>query len=87
MSSTTTDTPAPAASGRGGGKGGRRRNPFSRIGLLYRQVMGELRKVIWPTRRELVSYTTVVLVFVTFMVALVALLDFGFVKAVGRLFG
>jgi preprotein translocase subunit SecE len=85
----TTESPAPAASGGGAGKGGgrRRRGPFGRIGLLYRQVMGELRKVIWPTRHELISYTTVVLVFVAVMVGLVALLDFGFVKAVGRLFG
>ena len=32
----------------------------ARISLFYRQVIAELRKVIWPTRKELVTYTTVV---------------------------
>ena len=87
MSSTTTaESPAPAPAA--GGKGrARRRGPFGRVALLYREVVAELRKVIWPTRRELIGYTTVVLVFVTFMVALVALFDFGFVKFIGALFG
>ncbi|MDP9436852.1 MAG: preprotein translocase subunit SecE, partial [Actinomycetota bacterium] len=47
----------------------------------------ELRKVIWPTRRDLVTYTAVVLVFVLFMVAVVSLFDFGFSQAVLAVFG
>lgn len=79
---------------RGGGtrtKGERRGNPVSRrllaVATYYRQVVAELRKVIWPTRRELVTYTAVVLVFVLFMVAVVALFDFGASQAVLRVFG
>ena len=53
------------------------RNVFSRLGLWWRQIVAELRKVIWPTRKELVAYTTVTLVFAVFMIALVAGLDFG----------
>ena len=45
------------------------------MGLFYRQVVAELRKVIWPTRRELVTYTTVVLVFVAGLTVIVAVLD------------
>ena len=37
-------------------------------------------KVIYPTRKELLTYTTVVVVFVTIMMTLVALLDLGFAK-------
>jgi len=37
---------------------------FARLGTFYRQVIAELRKVIWPTRRELITYTWVVIVFV-----------------------
>ncbi|MFC0040389.1 MULTISPECIES: preprotein translocase subunit SecE [Actinomadura] len=54
--------------------------------LFVRQVVGELRKVIWPTRRELITYTTVSLVFVLFMVALVAVLDWALQKGVFWLF-
>jgi preprotein translocase subunit SecE len=53
----------------------------------YKQVVAELRKVIWPTRRELLTYTSVVLVFVVFMVAVVSLFDFVFSQGVLRVFG
>jgi preprotein translocase subunit SecE len=59
----------------------------SRLVRFLREVVAELRKVIWPTRKQLVTYTLVVLVFVSFMVALVAGLDYLFAKAVLFLFG
>ena len=52
-----------------------------------KQVVGELRKVRWPTRRELVTYTIVVLVFVVIVLAYVSLLDWGFGEAVTWLYG
>ena len=66
-------------------------NPVSRffasIGLFIRQILDELRKVVRPTRRELWNYTLVVIVFVTFIMAMVSGLDFGFSKLVGLVFG
>jgi preprotein translocase subunit SecE len=59
----------------------------SRLVRFLREVVAELRKVIWPTRNQLVTYTIVVLVFVSFMVALVSLLDFLFGRGVLFLFG
>ena len=59
----------------------------SRFVRFLREVVAELRKVIWPTRNQLVTYTIVVLVFVSFMVALVSLLDFLFGRGVLLLFG
>ena len=41
-----------------------RSGPFGRVALFLRQVVAELRKVVTPTRRELISYTGVVLIFV-----------------------
>jgi preprotein translocase subunit SecE len=55
--------------------------------LFLRQVTAELRKVIWPTRRELRTYTIVALVFVVVMVAIVTTLDYGFTKLVFAAFG
>ena len=52
-----------------------------------REVVSELRKVVWPTRRELITYTTVALVFILIMVALVTSLDYGFTKLVLAVFG
>jgi preprotein translocase subunit SecE len=55
-----------------------RRGPIARIALFLRQVVAELRKVVTPTWRELVTYTAVVLGFVVVMMAIVYLLDLGF---------
>jgi len=55
--------------------------------LFLRQVIAELRKVIWPTRKELVTYTTVAVVFILIMTAIVTSLDYGFTKLVFEVFG
>lgn len=60
---------------------------FARIGRFIREVWAELRKVIWPTRKQMVTYTSVVLVFVAFMIALVAGLDLVFLKGMDFVFG
>jgi preprotein translocase subunit SecE len=52
----------------------------------YRQVVAELRKVVWPTRTQLVTYFWVVLVFVVVVMTIVSLLDLAFGKAVFALF-
>ena len=64
-----------------------RPNIFQRLGLFLREVVAELRKVIWPSRNQMVTYTIVVIVFVSFMVALVAGLDLLFARGVLAVFG
>jgi preprotein translocase subunit SecE len=64
-----------------------KRSPFGRLSLFFRQVVNELKKVVTPTRKELVSYTLVVLVFVVIMMALVGGLDWVFSLAVNYIFG
>lgn len=54
--------------------------------LFYRQVVAELRKVVWPTQQQLVTYFFVVMVFVVFMMALVSGLDLAIGRAVFRVF-
>ena len=53
----------------------------------YRQVIAELRKVVWPTQQQLVTYFIVVMVFVLAMIAYVSALDLAFGKAVFKIFG
>ncbi|MGG5170939.1 preprotein translocase subunit SecE [Pseudarthrobacter sp. J1738] len=60
---------------------------FARIALFFRQVIGELKKVVTPTRSELINYTLVVLVFVVIMMIIVTLLDLAFGTGVGWVFG
>ena len=63
------------------------RNPFVYVWTYLQQVVAELRKVIWPNRKQMVSYTTVVLVFLVFMVVLIGLVDLGLTKLVMLVFG
>ena len=55
--------------------------------MFVRQVVAELRKVIWPTRHELVTYTTVALIFILVMVGIVTGLDTLLGKLVLEVFG
>ncbi|WP_131748585.1 preprotein translocase subunit SecE [Frankia sp. Cppng1_Ct_nod] len=80
---TDTRDAAPRA-GRPARSAGRRRTTPLRF---YREVVAELRKVIYPGRNELITYVAVVLVFCSVMVAFVASLDFGLTKAVLAIFG
>ena len=63
------------------------RNPFRFVWNYIQQVVAELRKVIWPTRKELITYTWVVIVFVAIFTGIVAVYDFVFTKLVLQLFG
>ena len=52
-----------------------------------RETVAEMRKVLWPSRKEMTTYTVVVMVFVVIMVTVVALLDLGLAKLVIAVFG
>ncbi|WP_299534966.1 preprotein translocase subunit SecE [uncultured Streptomyces sp.] len=71
---------------RKGGKRGKK-GPLGRLALFYRQIVAELRKVVWPTRKQLSTYTTVVIIFVVVMIGLVTVIDFGFQRVIKYVFG
>jgi|TARA_Y100000815_G_scaffold271613_2_gene298613 preprotein translocase subunit SecE len=53
----------------------------------YRQVVAELRKVVWPTQDQLVTYFFVVMVFVIVMMAIISALDLGLGRLAFEVFG
>ena len=65
-----TETAASSSKGRPAKKAAKA-GFFARIALFIRQVIGELKKVVAPTRKELINYTLVVLVFVVIMMVIV----------------
>jgi len=67
----------------------RAKDKRERTGLLtfYRQVVAEMRKVVWPTQEQTVTYFVVVMVFVLVLIGIVSLLDLGFGKLVFAMFG
>ncbi|MCL7376346.1 MULTISPECIES: preprotein translocase subunit SecE [unclassified Streptomyces] len=80
------DESAESKKPRKGGKRGKK-GPLGRLALFYRQIVAELRKVVWPTRNQLTTYTTVVIVFVVVMIGLVTVIDYGFQNAIKYVFG
>ena len=56
------------------------KNATGRVKRYIREVKAELKRVIWPTKRELVSYAGIVFVTVIFVAALIWLLDTGFAR-------
>lgn len=59
---TTKDTKKPAKARRS-------------IAQVFREMVAELKKVTWPTKKELINYTIVVVVFIVVMAAVTGLLD------------
>jgi preprotein translocase subunit SecE len=62
---------------------GKRTSPVT----FYRQVVAELRKVVWPTRQQLITYFWVVLVFVLVMIGFISGLDYVFGTLMFKVFG
>nr|WP_228375046.1 preprotein translocase subunit SecE [Demequina iriomotensis] len=60
---------------------------FGRIALFVRQVISELRRVVTPTRPELIRYIWIVLGFVAVMMLLVFVLDVSFGWISQKVFG
>jgi preprotein translocase subunit SecE len=87
VSDTLGDAAVPERRSPGSADSGDRPPLPARIALFYRQVIAELRKVIWPTRKELVTYTWVVIIFVVVVASIVAVFDLVFTKGVLRIFG
>ena len=86
MPDAQDEAPESKKKARKGGKRGKK-GPFGRLALFYRQIVAELRKVVWPTRNQLTTYTTVVIVFVVIMIGLVTVIDYGLNHAAKYVFG
>ena len=71
------------------GQRGDSRDDQQRTGpvTFLRQVIAELRKVVWPTRDQLVTYFIVVMVFVMAMMLIISSLDLAFGRLVFAVFG
>jgi preprotein translocase subunit SecE len=54
--------------------------------VFLREVRAELRKVAWPSRSEVINYSTVVLITLVVLISLIFVLDYAFAKSVLFLF-
>ncbi len=59
----------------------------NRIKRWWRETVGELRKVTWPTPREAMRLTKIVILVMIIMGAVLGGLDFIFTKLIGAVLG
>ena len=52
-------------------------NFFKKIGNAFKNMWHELKKVTWPTKKELINYSVVVFVFMIVMGVIIGVIDFG----------
>ena len=75
-------TSKPAKTGEGGGS-----NLFKTVALFLRQAKVELKKVKWPTRKELIASTVVVIVLTILVSFYLGLIDLGLIKIIKHVLG
>lgn len=56
-----------------------------RVATPFKNMWHELRKVTWPTRKDLTNYTVIVLLFILLMSVLIGVLDLGATAVVNLL--
>jgi preprotein translocase subunit SecE len=54
---------------------------MSKVGQFFRESRAELKKVVWPSRDDVVSSVKVVVVSTVVIAVLLGLLDWGFTEA------
>ena len=52
------------------------------IGRKFREMFYELKKVTWPTKKDMINYSVVVLVFIVIMGGIIGVIDLGAGKLV-----
>ena len=60
---------------------------MGRIIQFLKEVRVELAKVVWPSRREALKITGIVILFSVFVAVFLGLVDFGLAKLIGTLVG
>ncbi|MBT9176496.1 MAG: Protein translocase subunit SecE [Firmicutes bacterium] len=60
---------------------------FHELTKFLREVRGEMRKVVWPTRQQTVNYTLVVVAAVVLVAGLISITDAAFGAVIRRILG
>ena len=80
-------TPQKTARKGGEGKSGSISNIWNKVGLFLREAKMELKKVKWPTRKELLASTAVVIVLTLLISFFLGAVDFGLIKIIRNVVG
>lgn len=59
-------------------RAGKPQRRFARVSRFFKEVRNEMKKVIWPSREELITNTSVVIIVSLVTALFVGVVDFGF---------
>jgi preprotein translocase subunit SecE len=62
-------------------------NIFARISRSARDMRGEMKRVVWPSRKQTINNTLIVLTFMAIMAVLIGLFDTGLSLLIRSVFG
>ncbi|MBW1823954.1 MAG: preprotein translocase subunit SecE [Deltaproteobacteria bacterium] len=60
---------------------------FEKFKLFLKEVKAELKKVVWPTRKDTIASTSVVVILVLIIAASLGLVDFGLSRVIRLILG
>ncbi|MBW1853585.1 MAG: preprotein translocase subunit SecE [Deltaproteobacteria bacterium] len=60
---------------------------FEKFKLFLKEVKAELKKVVWPTRKDTIASTSVVVILVLIIAAFLGLVDFGLSRVIRLILG
>ena len=60
---------------------------FTRLGKYLRDTRSEVKKIVWPTKSQVINNTIVVIVMIVLISAFIALVDAAFTYGLGLLLG
>ncbi len=72
----------PPITGKSGPPSGEKQGRLARIAQFLREVRVELKRVGWPTRQQMIAFTSVTLITTAALTLLTFVLDLGFRRAV-----
>ena len=60
---------------------------LTRVSRTFRDTRGEMRKVVWPSRKQAINNTLIVLVFMAIMTVIIGAFDIGLSALIALLLG
>lgn len=60
---------------------------FTRVSRFFKDMVGELKKVTWPSKKQVFNNTGIVIAFMALTAVVISLFDLGFTKVLEIIFG
>lgn len=63
-----------------------RQKPVAWARTFSKEVAGEMKKVVWPSKQDVINYSIIVFILIVVLTAMIGGLDYGFTRAALKVF-